>query len=88
LREGEGAAFFTGEEMTRIEAKQEKMREKVYYRLYKKMDYGRAFPVNCEDNLKRRATPALFERLATCDDKTFEEVAVPLARLEKAEEAV
>jgi hypothetical protein len=49
---------------------------------------GWEFSVNCEDNLKQWATPALFERLAFCDDKTFDKVAVPLARLEKVKEAV
>jgi hypothetical protein len=72
--------------MTRSEVEQEKLREKVYGRLYRLMNYGWVFPVDFEDNLKRWASPALFERLAACDNKEFEEVAVPLARLPEEKE--
>jgi hypothetical protein len=74
------------EKINREEARRDKIREKVYYRLYKFTDYGWAFPVNCEDNLKRWLSPELFERLTTCDDRTFETLAIPLARLQEKDE--
>jgi hypothetical protein len=63
----------------------EKARNRVYDRLYKLSRYGWVFPVGFEQNLKLWATPALFAKLANCNDKTFEEIAVPLARFNGVE---
>jgi hypothetical protein len=75
--------------MTRSETRRTtKARLTVSERLHKLAEDGRVFPDGAGNNLYAWATPALYERLADCDNKEFEDVAVPLARLEKIKEAV